>query len=226
MRKKEPIVEINGKKYLRIPIKTGLIKKGDNLIQIIKETTKGILQKNDIITISESAVACSQGRAIPIKEIKVSLLAKLLWRFVRKVPYGIGLRNPYSMECAIRECGKIRILIAAIVGGITKFLGRRGDFYRIAGKQATMIDAPYTSGIKEYYECVIMGPKNPEKVVKKISSYLSLPVAIVDVNDIGGSLIVASSDKLNNQLIAQILKDNPAGQSNEMTPIVIIRELK
>ncbi|MEO0113630.1 MAG: coenzyme F420-0:L-glutamate ligase, partial [candidate division WOR-3 bacterium] len=88
MRKKEPIIEINGKRYLRIPIKTALIKKGDDLIQIIKENSKGVLQKNDIITISESAVSCSQGRAIPIKEIKVSLLAKFLWRFVRKVPYG------------------------------------------------------------------------------------------------------------------------------------------
>ncbi len=227
MRKKKPIVEINGKRYLRIPIKTRLIKRGDDLIQIIKETTKEILQENDIITISESAIACSQGRAIPIKEIKVSLLARFLWRFVRKVPYGIGLRNPYSMECAIRECGKLRILIAAIIGGITKFFGRKGDFYRIAGKQAAMIDAPYTSGIKEYYECVIMGPKDPEKIVKKISSSLSfLPVAIVDVNDIGGSWVIASSNKLNTQLIEQILKDNPAGQSNEMTPIVIIRELK
>ncbi len=226
MRKKEPIIEINSKRYLRIPIKTGLIKKGDDLIQIIKENTKGILQKNDIITISESAVSCSQGRAIPIKEIKVSILAKFLWRFVRKVPYGTGLRNPYSMECAIRECGKIRILIAAIIGGITKFWGRRGDFYRIAGKQAAMIDAPYTSGIKEYYECVIMGPKNPEEVVKKINASLSLPVAIVDVNDIGGSWVIASSNNVDKKLIEQILKDNPAGQSNEMTPIVIIRELK
>ncbi|MCS7249792.1 MAG: coenzyme F420-0:L-glutamate ligase [candidate division WOR-3 bacterium] len=226
MKEKKPVIEIGGKRYLRIPIKTGLIKKGDNLIEIIKEKTKGILKENDIITISESAVACSQGRAIPIKEIKVSFLAKLLWRFVRKVPYGIGLRNPYSMECAIRECGKIRILIAAIIGGITKLFGRRGDFYRIAGKQAAMIDAPYTSGIKEYYECVIMGPKNPEEMVKKISSYFSLPVAIVDVNDIGGSWVIASSDRLNKTLVEKILKDNPAGQGDEMTPIVIIRELK
>lgn len=226
MKKKEPIIEINGKKYLRIPIKTGLIKKGDDLIKIIKENTQGILKENDIITISESAVACSQGRAIPIKEIRVSLLAKLLWRFVRKVPYGTGLRNPYSMECAIRECGKIRILVAAIIGGITKFFGRRGDFYRIAGKQSAMIDAPYTSGIKEYYECVIMGPKNPEKVVKEISYHLFLPVAIVDVNDIGGSWVIASSHKLDKQLVEKVLKDNPAGQGNEMTPIVIIRELK
>ncbi|MEO0089393.1 MAG: hypothetical protein ABIK56_02550, partial [candidate division WOR-3 bacterium] len=86
--------------------------------------------------------------------------------------------------------------------------------------------APYTSGIKEYYECVIMGPKNPQEVVKKISSSLSLPVAIVDVNDIGGSWVIASSNNVDKKLIEQILKDNPAGQSNEMTPIVIIRELK
>jgi len=184
-----------------------------------------VLKENDIITISESAVASAQGRAIPIKDIKVSFLAKILWRFVRKVPYGTGLRNPYSMECAIKECGKIRIFIAAIFSGITKLLGRRGDFYRIAGKQAAMIDAPYTSGIKEYYECVIMGPKEPDKVAKKISKHFSLPVAIVDVNDIGGSWVVGASNNVNKKLIEQILKDNPGGQGDEMTPIVIIREI-
>ena len=36
--------------------------------------------------------------------------------FVRQVPYGIGLRNPYSMQCAIDECGAPRILLAAVVG--------------------------------------------------------------------------------------------------------------
>ncbi|MEO0113814.1 MAG: hypothetical protein ABIK80_07665, partial [candidate division WOR-3 bacterium] len=75
-------------------------------------------------------------------------------------------------------------------------------------------------------ECVIMGPKNPQEVVKKISYSLSLPVAIVDVNDIGGSWVIASSNNVDKKLIEQILKDNPAGQGNEMTPIVIIRELK
>jgi len=225
MKDKKPIIEIDNKKYLRIPIKTKLIKKGDNLITIIKEATQGMLKENDIITISESAVASAQGRVIPIKNIKVSFLAKILWRFVRKVPYGTGLRNPYSMECAIKECGKIRILIAAIFSGITKLLGRKGDFYRIAGKQAAMIDAPYTSGIKEYYECVIMGPKEPNKVAKKISKHFSLPVVIVDVNDIGGSWVVGASNNVNKKLIEQILKDNPAGQGNEMTPIVIIREI-
>jgi F420-0:gamma-glutamyl ligase len=225
MKKKEPIIEIGNKKYLRIPVKTKLIKKGDNLITIIQEATKGMLQPNDIITISESAVASAQGRAISIKDIKVSFLAKILWRFVKKVPYGTGLRNPYSMECAIKECGKIRILVAAIFGGFTKLLGRRGDFYRIAGKQAAMIDAPYTSGIKEYYECVIMGPKDPDKVAKKISKHFSLPVAIVDVNDIGGSWVVGASNNVNRKLIEEILKDNPAGQGDEMTPLVIIREI-
>lgn len=225
MQEKDKIIEHNGKKYTVIPVKTHIITDKDNIEQVIDNYTSAIRQSGDIITISESVVAISQGRAIPTDKIKPRLLAKILWRFVRKVPYGIGLRNPYSMECAIRETGTFRILLAAFVSAITKLFGRRGDFYRIAGKQAAMIDAPHTAGIKQFYECVIMGPKDPEKVVQKIADKIGLPVAIVDVNDISGCWVVASSKDADKNLIETALDDNPAGQGDACTPIIIIRPI-
>ncbi|MCX7785366.1 MAG: coenzyme F420-0:L-glutamate ligase [candidate division WOR-3 bacterium] len=223
MQEKNKIIEFNGKKYTIIPVKTHIITEQDNIETVIDNYTSAIRQSGDIITISESVVAISQGRAIPTNKIKPRLLAKLLWRFVRKVPYGIGLRNPYSMECAIRETGTLRILLAAFISAITKLLGRRGDFYRIAGKQAAMIDAPHTAGIKQFYECVIMGPKDPEKVAQKIADKIKLPVAIVDVNDVSGCWVVGSSKDANKKLIEIALDDNPAGQGDACTPIIIIR---
>lgn len=218
-------VEFNGKKYLRIPVKTHIITDKDNIEQVVEDYTSSIRRAGDIITISESVVAISQGRAIPTNKIKPRLLAKILWRFVRKVPYGIGLRNPYSMECAIKETGTLRILFAALVSAITKLFGRRGDFYRIAGKQAAMIDAPHTAGIKQFYECVIMGPKDPERVAQKIADKIKTPVAIVDVNDISGCWVVGASKDVDKKLIETALDDNPAGQGDACTPIIIIREI-
>ncbi len=216
---------IDGKKFERIPIKTHILTERDDIVEVVKKYTSGLLQKGDVITISESAVAITQGRAIPTERIKPRLLARLLYRFVRKVPYGIGLRNPYSMECAIREVGAARILLAAFVSAVTKLLGRRGDFYRIAGKQAAMIDAPHTSGVKEYYECVIMGPKEPDKVAEKIKDATGCEVAIMDVNDIGGSWVVGCSSGVKIKLTEDIMRDNPAGQGDNLTPIIIIRPL-
>lgn len=226
MKRFEPIREVWGKKFLRIPIKTHILSKEDDMIEVVKRYTSELLKPGDIITISESAVAITQGRAIPTEKLRPRLLAHLLWRFVRKVPYGIGLRNPYSMECAIQEVGEIRILLAAFVSAFTKLFGRKGDFYRIAGKQAAMIDAPHTSGVKEYYECVIMGPKEPDKVSQKIKEATGCECAIMDVNDIGGSWVVGASLGVNKQLLEEIMRDNPAGQGGELTPIIIVREIK
>ncbi|MEO0077062.1 MAG: hypothetical protein ABIK19_05300, partial [candidate division WOR-3 bacterium] len=104
--------------------------------------------------------------------------------------------------------------------------GRRGDFYRVAGIQARMIDAPGTAGLKQYLDCVILGPKDPDKVVKKLADLTHLPVAIVDVNDITGCWVVSVSDKKYTKLIEVALDDNPAGQGDACTPIIIIRPLK
>lgn len=211
------------KNYTIIAVKTHIITDKDNIEDVVENYTAKLRQSGDIITISESVVAMTQGRAIPTSQIKPRLLAKILWRFVRKVPYGIGLRSPYSMECAIREVGSARILLAALVSAVTKLFRRRGDFYKIAGKQASMIDAPRTAGLKEYYECVIMGPKDPDLVVQNLSDRIRLPVAIVDVNDISGCWVVSASKDADIKLIEEALDDNPAGQGDACTPIIIIR---
>ena len=106
------------KNYTIIAVKTHIITEKDNIEDVIENYTAKVRKPNDIITISESVVAMTQGRAIPTSRIKPRLLARILWRFVRKVPYGIGLRNPYSMECAIRETGLARILLAAMVSAV------------------------------------------------------------------------------------------------------------
>jgi len=227
VRQQKSIVEVDGAQYRRHLVKTHFVRAGEDWAEIIRRYGRELLKEGIIIAISESAVASSQGRVIPISEIKPSLLARLLWRFVRKVPYGIGLRSPYSMEMAIRECGALRVLIAAIIGGPLRLLGIRGVFYRIAGKQAAMIDAAGTSPL--YPEEVVLGPKEPDETAERISVALNgLPVAIVDVNDVGGSWVVGASSNITSALrrtIEAVLRDNPQGQSDELTPIVIIEPL-
>jgi hypothetical protein len=221
----DPVRQVDARRFLRVPVKTHIITDQDNTVELIRRHAGPVLQPGDVITISEKVVAITQGRAYPISKLKVGFWAGILWRFVRKVPYGIGLRSPYSMQCAIEETGVPRILLAAVVGGFTRLFGRRGDFYRIAGKQAAMVDAAHTAGLKEYYECVIKGPKDPEKVAQQIADALGTPAAIVDVNDIGGSWVVGGSAGLETALVEAALKDNPAGQGDACTPIILIREL-
>lgn len=223
LKQKSPTVTIDGLTYLRIPIRTHIITEKDDIVEVVAHYTNSKLQPGDIVVVSESVVAITQGRAIPVEKIKVGLIAKLLWRFVRKVSYGIGLRSPESMQCAVEEVGRVRILVAAAVGAIGKLLGRRGDFYRVAGMQAATIDAAYTTPIEPYRRCVIKGPKDPELVAKRIKERIGVDAAIVDVNDIGGSWVLGATEGVNKPLVEKILKDNPLGQSDEQTPIGIIR---
>ncbi|NIA22697.1 MAG: hypothetical protein GWP03_00795 [Proteobacteria bacterium] len=212
------------KKIKRYLVKTHIITEKDNLDGIIRIYVLPFAGKGDIVVFSESIVAILQGRAIPEKNIKIGLLAKFLWSKVRKVPYGVGLRSPATMQCAINEAGAFRILMAAIIGGITRFFGRRGDFYRIAGKDAAMIDAAHTSPVPPFDQYVVMGPKNPQDVVNKLSERYKLKFAIMDINDIGGSWAVGFSEGIDKRCIENLMRDNPMGQGKELTPICIIKD--
>jgi hypothetical protein len=222
-KEKPPVIEACGRRIRRIPVKTHVLLETDPMVETVKRYALAAAQTGDIITIAESPVAVMQGRAIPISRIKVGFWAGMLWPFVKKVPYGIGLRSPWSMQCAIDEVGAPRIIRAAIAGAWGKLRGRSGDFYKVAGKQAAMIDAAHTSGVKEFYECVIKGPKDPDGTAQMLSRELGFPVAIVDANDIFGCAVVGVPEGLDVRLVQEAMRDNPAGQGNELTPIIILR---
>lgn len=222
MSKKDPVITVFGKEYLRIPLKTHILSDQDDMADVVLRYAQPLMQKGDILCISESPLAITQGRAIPVSEIKVSFLAKLLSRFVAKVPYGIGLGAPTSMQCAIEEVGVLRILFAAFVGAIGKLLGRKGDFYVVAGMQAALVDAASTSPVPPYTEMVIKGPKEPQKEAERLAEALGHPVAIMDINDIGGSWMIGGSG-VEKHFIEAAMKDNPQGQGDELTPLCIVR---
>src|ERR1051326_2108427 len=111
---KSPTIQVDGHSFLRIPIRTHVVMPSDDIVAVVKQYAGEQAQPSDIIFVSEKVVAITQGRAVPTDTIRVSWLANLLWPHVRQVPYGIGLRSPYSMQCAIDECGPGRILLASL----------------------------------------------------------------------------------------------------------------
>ena len=53
---------------------------------------------------------------------------------------------------------------------------------------------------------------------------IGVPVAIVDANDLGVN-ILGASEGIDAKLLVKIIKDNPLGQSDEQTPVGIIRQI-
>ena len=224
-KEKKAHIEFMNKKYLRIPIKTHVVMREDNLNDVVKKYASAHLEKGDVLFVSEKIVAITQGRAIPLKDIQPSPLAKLLSNFVTKTPAGIGLGMPETMEMALRECGVPRILFAAVGSALTKPFGRKGVFYEIAGYRAQSIDGPTPNTLPPYNQYVVLGPDSPDNVAKELSILLDCDVAVVDINDIDGVILGVSSPAVSRDTIKGILKDNPLGQDHEQTPMGIIREV-
>ncbi|MDH8678508.1 coenzyme F420-0:L-glutamate ligase [Fusibacter bizertensis] len=225
-RVKHPEVTIEGTKYLRIPIKTHVVMRDDQLIEVIKKYAHSELMPNDILFVTEKIVGITQGRAIPIKDITPRPLATLLAKYVTKTPAGIGLGMPETMEMALRECGIPRILFASAASAVTKIFGKRGVFYDIAGYKASSIDGPTPNTLPPYNEYVVLGPDKPDQVALEISEALDgVKVAVVDINDLSGAILGVSHASINKELVVRILKDNPLGQDHEQTPLGIIRKI-
>jgi F420-0:gamma-glutamyl ligase-like protein len=212
-------------RWVRIPIKTHLITKDDVIEEVLKKYLSSHLKENDLIFISERIVSICQGRAYPIKEIKPSLIAKILSKFVHKSPYGIGLGSPWTMELAIREAGILRILIGTFFAAITKPFGIKGIFYKIVGKNINAIDGPCSYTLPPYNEYAKLGPKEPNKVAEKLKYILNCDVVIIDANDLGVKVLGKSNKSIPDGFCEKVFRDNPLGQSKEQTPLAIVRRL-
>lgn len=209
----------------RLPIKTHIIAKGDNITDVVKQYASPHLQSGDILFISERIVAISQGRAWPIKDIQPSWLAKLLVKFVHKSPYGIGLGSPWTMELAIREAGAARILVGAFAAVVTKPFGMKGVFYRVVGNNINAIDGPCDYTLPPYNDYAKLGPAKPMKVARELATEIGCDVVIIDANDLGAAVLGKSNPDSSDAFCKEVFKDNPLGQSTEQTPLCIVRKV-
>ena len=220
---KTEIIQWENGLYYCYAIKTKVITQKDALADIVSKYAKPFLKKGDILFLSEKMVACTQGRAIQLSSIIPGTFARILSKFVTKSKAGIGLAMPETMQCAIDECGLIRILLASAVGMFGKLCKKKGWFYRVAGYRAACIDGPCSYTIPPYNEYVVLAPAKPDRVAVSISKMLDgVAVLIVDVNDIGAN-ILGSSKAIDTDRIIHLLRQNPLGQSVESTPMWILR---
>lgn len=218
-------IDVDGVEYARMPVKTHVVMEKDDLKTILSQYLKPYLQEGDMIFISEKIVAITQGRSYPIKDIKPSLLAKILVKFVHKTPAGIGIGSPWTMELAVREAGFVKIFLAAFVAAITKPFGIKGMFYRIAGKEVAAIDGPCDYTLPPYNEYAKLGPKNPGAVAEFLKGKIGYDMVIIDANDIGVSILGKSNKKITDDFARKVFRDNPLGQTNEQTPLCIVRKI-
>ena len=212
-------------KYSAYPIRTHFITISDNLDNIVSKYVLAIVKENDIIVLCEKIVSIIQNRIIYKRDLKLGFWAKFLSRFAKKTPYGFSVGNPYKMQVAINLAGLPRILFASFLSGIAKLFKIRGVFYIVAGHQISRIDGFYGGAFSQYAELGILGSKDSDKVCQELKDKFDFSFVIADVNDLGRNIIGISNDLKNKkEVILEALKNNPAGQSNQQTPIIILRK--
>nr|WP_245210854.1 hypothetical protein [Prochlorococcus marinus] len=212
-------ISINNK-YNAFAIKTDLLGCFDDPVNTLIAYCKGIVEKNDILTIGESPLAIMQNRYIDPQNLEYSLFSKTLCYFFHPTS---SLATACGMQLLINRIGITRITFALIIGFLFKLVGIKGMFYRLTGSESSLID-DISGTVTPYDKSIVMGPLNADLFCKEVSQYLNIDVAVVDVNDLGGVKVLASSNKAVNEILKRNLISNPAGNGDEKTPIVIVRE--
>ena len=213
-------VRVDERDYLRLPVRTRWLTTADELVLSLKESL-GVAQLGDTVAVSEKLVVLLTGRALDIETMRPGWLARRLAGHVRCRTDSKGLAVPEKMEYVVRTIGSRRVVTAAIAGAVTRPLGIRGTFYRLAGSVARDID-----GGRPPYEHLLFPPLDPsvaQQICLDLERALGIGVSIVDLNDFGGSIRGVSEKSLPAATLAAILTDNPMGQRLRSTPFVIVR---
>ena len=220
---KKELIEIPLKLgYKAIAVKTDLLGSFDNPIETVMDYCKNVTREKDILTIGETPLAIMQGRYVAPQNLEYNIFSKILCYFFHPTS---SLATACGMELLIDKIGVTRITFSLILGFLFKCIGIKGVFYRLTGFESSLID-DISGTVVPYDKSIVMGPINTKLFCDKLSKQLEVEVAVVDVNDLGGVKILASSNNSVNNILKEILKVNPAGNSDEKTPIVLIRNNK
>lgn len=202
------------------PLRTQLLRPGDNLVELVAKHTEKLGRPGDIVALAESAVAICQGRVIYCEHIKPGFFAT---RLNKLFDGNSSMSSVYAMQMAIKEAGLPKILFCTLAGVLGKLRGKPGEFYRLAGRAVAVID-DCTGTLPPFDKHVVMGPAHGDKLVAEIQQKTGLEAAIVDANDLGKVDVLHLSDKSRHQEVVDALKPNPQGNAGEMTPLVLIQK--
>ena len=219
-----------GRVWARLPIRTELVKRGDDLGELYRRQVVRHVKPGDIVVMAEKPIAASQGRSFALDEIKPTRLAKVLSKAVTRTPHGIGLGIPETMQLAIDEASAPRIIAAAAASAAGKAVGKRGLFYRIAGPQVEAIDGPTHNTLPPHNTHAKLGPADPDGVAGRLAALLTesaggdVKMVVIDANDLNVAILGASPGT-DRELAATLMRDNPLGQGHEQTPVCVLRPL-
>ena len=220
-------IVVNGRTYARHAIQTHFVQVGESYVDLVEQYVKPLYQPGDLLSSSEKIIGLCQKRVVYKKDMKLGWLAKFLSKFASHSSAGIGVDSPWKMQFAIDQCGAWRVIWAAVCAGVGKLFGKHGVFYDMVGQEVSGLDGFYDHEFEEYGQFGTRLPENPGKVCDEIEAATGVQAMIVDANDLNIEILgKASSVNLDDETLKGLIRDNPAGQSRELTPFILIRPVE
>ena len=218
----------DGKKYDRFAIQTHFVEVGEDASALLEKYVRPLYQEGDCVAITAKVMAMCTSNVKKMEDMKLGFFAKLMARFAGINSTGVGMHEPYKLQLVIDMVGLPRVLFAGFVSAVTRPFGIKGLFYKICGHGVAGIDGFYfRSSFERYKTLALINPENPVELSNEMTANTGIPVVIMDANDIDqNQLGKCDTFPLTDEQIQDALGDNPCGQGDEMTPIILIRPKK
>jgi hypothetical protein len=208
-----------GRGIVALPVRTRLIARGDDIAEVVAQAVAGIARAGDVVAVAETAVAIAQGRLIPAETIRPGKLALFL---APRAGALATVNQPESLQIVIDKAGAPKVVFAAALHALGRFVGLRGAFYRVLGETISEIDG-YTGTLPPYETTIVLGPEAPDRIAAQIAARIGTHALIVDANDLGVAKILGASSGVARERSEAVLRANPHGNGDEQTPIVVLK---
>lgn len=202
-----------------LPVRTPLVRRGDDVVEVVAAATTGIARAGDVIAVSETAVAIAQGEFVVAEHVRPS---KLAFALSRRAGALATINQPESMQLVIDRVGTGKVLYATLAHVLGRMRGRRGAFYEIMGDAIAAIDG-YTGTMPPYERAIVLAPRDPDGFAAAVKQRTGVDCAVVDANDLEKAKVLGASPGVDRALAASALLDNPHGNGDEQTPIVVLK---
>lgn len=202
-----------------IPVRTRLVRAGDDVVGIVADAVRGIARPGDTIAISETAVAIAQGAFVPAEYVRPSKLALALSQRAGALA---TVNQPESLQLVIDAVGAPKVVYAAVMHVLGRLAGRRGAFYEVMGDAITAIDG-YTGTLAPYERAIVLAPREPDAFAQSVFERTGIVCVVVDANDLEKAKVLGASAGVDRVAVANALLGNPHGNGDEQTPIVVLK---
>ncbi len=212
----------SGTGAVRHNIYTGLLTEASDLSAVVDRAHSEY--PGGVVTVASSVLTMCEGTLMWTGTFKPSRLARFLGphtghgtgTFVHW--YSYPMEAAWKVQAYMELAGTFRVLLGAAATVAGKLLHHKGWFYAVVGPVAKAVDS---DKVMPYDACLVPGPLNVNTSLEALARK-GANVSVVDVNDLYGAEIIASTRGIDEDWLKRSLEDNPAGNDDSMTPIVVV----